>query len=1280
MDLFSSYQTIIFKFATPTTIFTIIENDTIFDFLNDNREVFKDKWSVFIPYKVINSKLLELNSREKNIITKLGYNYTTNPNSPKQVIFDLSWLFVSKSVNEINEFLKKTIKSNRTYGAIDGVHLHKNTPPLSHSLIIKLLALMQKEPIIKFFYFVTYALKEATWYYLADENKWDPPKITAIVNKFFNRNIEEKNTPTQQKVVSQIDQIPNTTIKTTVKDLITISTPTTVSNIKETVKSSIENIVAPNTSITNLNQQLQTLSKVIIKPEPLVIPKAGLNAFIPSNNIKTIPSYLNFAHLEYQNRHEYFKHFLSSYNDTLGFKIEDIKTTPVPPPKGAVEKSNLEKLSMTFSDKHNVRHKVELVLPVLDKDGTMLINNNKYIPVKQLFLLPITFPKLGISRYSSYVTTLQIYQGKVTMINIGGYKLPFGVFLITVFNFDNVMALYNIDYEIDNKSSKDSIALSKNSFLHIKTIKLNDVAKDLLHNIQLSKLQNFDIANVPKEEWQKTILSDITGNTEAQPYLVRMTKNMVDGYSREILITKNLPYEPLRILHYMHSEVLKGTVTARNDIRNLRVRSYESILHIGIDELRKNINRYHRGVLTGNEKTPIKVNANTVISNLVGSGSVRLLENVNPLEEIGTLDNIVYSGYGGLPSSSVPEAIRGVNPSYFGSIDPIDTPEGKTIGVNQHLTVASTIATLSGSLANVPISNDVKSQLFSASSLSIPFISRNEPTRATMAVNQARSAIPIIDAEAPLVRTGIESVLPALLQTDTFLVKSPVNGIVKKVTEKEVIILGEDKKEYRLQGGSKTGRSGQLIDTIFNLTPSVKENQRVSKGEMVFTSHVVQDGVISMGKNLIATYMFWKGKNFEDGVVISESVASSVKSKHVLHKDIIIDIESSILEMNIKQNYKAGEIITSASSPKLTQLLDNNVLNESDFLINQNNYILLSPYDSRLVDIKIYTTKEAYNKFILKLKPYSKYIIFQENLSVKKQPLNGVYIKADLEVVLSTSLGDKFTNRHAAKGVVTYIEKDENMPTLPDGRKVQIIINPISVVNRTNIGQIYEMYLAEICYQLQKRILSMKSNRISIIKMLQPILKVLDKEGWSTKLLLFLQRSSQTEYQNFIRYVEKQGFPLYAPAFNEPSHSDIDKVMNILGIPKTYKLKFPDGTTREAFAGPMYIYKLEHMAFNKLSSRSIGFQSDVSGQPIHGKKRGGGQRFGERDFWAIASYGATNLLNELRTANSDNITAKQSLYRSIISNGSASINDVKTNVHPTKDMLNAYLKTIMIEP
>jgi len=1280
MDLFSSYQTIILKFATPTTIFTLVENDTIFDFLNDNREVFKDKWSVFIPYKFINNRLLELNSQEKNLIGKLGYNYTTNPNSPKQVIFDLSWLFVSKPINEIEEYFKKVLKPNREYGAIDGIHLHKNTPPLSHSLVIKLFSLIQKEPFIKFFYFTTYALKESTWYYLADEKKWELPKITAIINKYFNRNVENRNTETQQKIVSQVDQIPNVNARIVVKDLITVSTPSNTTNIKETVKSSIANIVAPNTSITNLDQQLKTLSKVMIKPEPIVIPKVGLNAFIPTHNIKTVPSYLNFAHLEYENRQEYFKHFLASYNETLGFKIEDIRTEPVAPPKGAVEKSNLEKLSMTFSDIHNVRHKVELVLPVLDKDGTMLINNNKYVPVKQLFLLPITFPKPGISRYSSYVTTLQIYQGKVTMINIGGYKIPLGVFLITVFNFDNVMALYGIDYEIDNKSNKESVPLSKDSFLHIKTIKLSDAAKDLLHNIQLSKLQNFDIANAPKTEWQKELLSDITGNSEAQPYLIRMTKNMVDGYSREILATKNLPTDPLRILHYMHSEMLKGTVTARNDIRNLRVRCYESILHIGIDELRRNINRYHRGVLSGNDKTPIKVNPHAIISNLVGSGSVRLLENVNPLEEIGTLDNVVYGGYGGLPSAAVPEAIRGVNPSYFGSIDPIDTPEGKTIGVNQHLTLASSIATLTGSLANVPMSNDVKSQLFSASSLSIPFISRNEPTRATMAVNQARSAVPIIDAEAPLVRTGIESILPSLLQTDTFLVKSPVNGIVKKVTEKEVVILGEDRKEYKLQDGHKIGRSGQLIDTIFTLTPAVKENQRVSKGDMIYTSHVVQDGTISMGKNLIATYMFWKGKNFEDGIVISESVASSIKSKHVLHKDITIDIESSILEMNIKQHYKAGDVIVAASSPKLTQLLDNNILEESDLLINQNNYSLVTPYDAKLVDIKIYTTKEAYNRFILKLKPYSQYIIFQENLSVKKQHINGVYIKTDLEVTISTSIGDKFTNRHAAKGVVTYIEKDENMPVLPDGRRVHIIINPISVINRTNIGQIYEMYLAEICYQLQKHILKLKNNREAVIKLLQPILKVLDKEGWSVKLLLFLQRSSQTEYQNFMRYVEKHGFPLYAPAFNEPSHADISKVMQILGIPQTYKLKFPDGSTREAFAGPMYIYKLEHMSFNKLSSRSIGFQTDVSGQPIHGKKRGGGQRFGERDFWAIASYGATNLLNELRTANSDDITAKQSLYRSIIANGSASIKDISSSVHPTKDMLNAYFRTIMIEP
>jgi len=1286
-QLFRTYSQYILSYSEPTNILLLLANDTVDNFLYDLRANFKGRFSL--------SSTKPLVSKIRQNIQKLKVDYIPlSSRSQRQLTFTLvdsdykepiSTLFVPGKVNDI----------------IIAINDSLTLPALRNSIVYNTI-LFYKEIVNKYsdnqeeldkliphsIYAIVYNTSTSNLVPLMDTSKFDISRIYLTITKLWNshpRNEEHKNDQTKQ-VSEKIQKVTkDETISKASETILSITNETPSIVNKHTVSTSVQKalskFVAPEAqgNVKYWHVLTKDIASTLIKPTQIKLEDVGYNKFIPKQVTK-INNHTEFVKTEYKYSDKYIYDFLKAYEKTMGIVITGIDRKPVTK-KNEMYPSLLERLTIKFSDKYDKQHIIRILLPIVQDNGTIVINGKNYVVTKQLYILPITFTKKGVARFSSFVTSFIMTKLKTYVkVQAAGYNLPIGILLLLTFGLDKTMSLYDITYSVDN--TKSPFPLSKTDYIQVKNFDgLNILQKNILVDIGRLHLNTRELKEgALTEKWYIDLAAKVTGNIDALKHMRYTLFSAVDDYSKKLLVTKGFPTTIDKILKFMHQKVTEGYVTDRNDIRELRLRSYEGIVHVAIDEIRIAIRRYYASrELHNNENAYIKVNERAAVSKLVSSGQIRLLENVNPMEELSQFGQVTYAGYQGLSSSNVPAAIRGMNQTFYGSIDPVATPEGATIGVNQQLSTGAIVATSYGALIPQEKNDKLGSQTLSPTSIATPFLSKNEPTRQVMVFNQAKSIVPLRYPDAPLVRTGIEHVIPQLMRTDTFLVKSPIDGTVIKVQENSVLIKGKNGVLRKIDGGTKVGNSGQFVSTLTILTPVVKPGQHVKTGDAIFSSNSIKHDVMALGKNLVASYLFWKGRTFEDGIVVSEDVVKGMESWHHLADEIFIDVDSTISSINIKKKFSAGEVITEAKSSKLSQLLQEGIINEDNVLIHLNTYKLVSRYDSELLQAKIYVTKQALNKFGRELSPYKSFIIPVDKLQYKGTTLNGILIQLSLKVRISISVGDKITNRHAAKGVITYIEPVDQMPKLPDGRHVQIIINPLSVINRTNVGQLYELYTGEIAYQLQQKVLKLSKDKVKCVSLIQNVLQELDVSGYHNSLITYLMRSNRNQWRKFIDYTTENGFPIFIPPFSEPNYKNLLKAMKVLKIPTRQKVTYPDGSTHSIPVGLLYVYKLEHMAFFKNNARSIGTYNMLTGQPTQGKKHGGGQRVGERDVWALSSYGATDIVKEFFTIDSDDIVGKRQAYNDIVEHGSFSLRDRKQQVSRTRDYTMSYLNAAMIE-
>ena len=529
--------------------------------------------------------------------------------------------------------------------------------------------------------------------------------------------------------------------------------------------------------------------------------------------------------------------------------------------------------------------------------------------------------------------------------------------------------------------------------------------------------------------------------------------------------------------------------------------------------------------------------------------------------------------------------------------------------------------------------------VFSVATALIPFLENDDPTRALMGSNMQRQAVPLMITEAPVVGTGIENT--AAVDSGVCVVAEEA-GIVERSTSTHIVIKHEDgtKKEYKL---TKFLRSNQ--SNCYNQRPIVVKGERVEKGQVIADGPSTSNGEMALGKNPLIGFMTWEGYNYEDAVLLSERLVQDdvYTSIHIEEyeveardtklgpEEITRDIpgvgDEALKDLDdrgiirIGAEVRAGDILVGKVTPKgeteLTaeERLLRAIFGEKAREVRDTSLKVPHGEYGIVVDAKVFTRENG------------------DELSPGVNETVRIYIAQKRKI----SVGDKMAGRHGNKGVVSRVLPVEDMPFLPNGRPLDIVLNPLGVPSRMNIGQVLEIHLSLAAKALGFNIATPVFDGANEVD----IMDTLDLANDYVNL----------EWKEFEKKHGKELLPEVLEYLSENrDHRELWK-----GVPlsRDGKVRLRDGRTGEYFDSPvtighMHYLKLHHLVDDKIHARSTGPYSLVTQQPLGGKAQFGGQRFGEMEVWALEAYGASYTLQEILTVKSDDVVGRVKTYEAII--------------------------------
>ena len=635
----------------------------------------------------------------------------------------------------------------------------------------------------------------------------------------------------------------------------------------------------------------------------------------------------------------------------------------------------------------------------------------------------------------------------------------------------------------------------------------------------------------------------------------------------------------------------------------------------------------------------------------------KFMDQINPLAELYDKRKLSALGPGGLSRDRAGMEVRDVNSSHYGRICPVETPEGQNIGLitslagyakldeygfimtpyrkvvdgkltdeivymtadeeeNYYICPATIKVNEKNEIeedtvpvrfnrdnlvvekAKVDYSDVSPSQIVSITTSMIPFLEHDDANRALMGANMQRQAVPLMVTEAPIVGTGVEYYAA---KDSGSVMKSTIDGVVDYVDSKKIIIKNsKQKEEYTLMTFERSN-----AETCYTQRPIVHKGDEVKKGDMIADGPSSNKGEISLGKNLTVAFMTYNGYNYEDAVILNERIVKD---------DVLTSVHVEMLEVEARDTKLGPEEFT-RDIPNVSEEARRNLdlngivrigteVKENDILVGKitpKGVQELTSEEKLLHAIFGEKTREVRDTS-LRVPHGSSGIVHDVQIFTKDNSdelPSGVtkIIRIYLIKKRKMQVGDKMSGRHGNKGVVSLVLPEEDMPYLPDGRTVDVILNPLGVPSRMNLGQILEVHL-----------------------------------GMAAKTL---------------------GVHIATPVFDSATEEDIENMTKEAGLDPDYKTWLYDGRTGEKFhkrvnVGVMYMIKLNHMVDDKMHARSTGPYSLVTQQPLGGKAQFGGQRFGEMEVWALYAYGAAHILQEVLTIKSDDVVGRVKVYEQLV--------------------------------
>ena len=674
----------------------------------------------------------------------------------------------------------------------------------------------------------------------------------------------------------------------------------------------------------------------------------------------------------------------------------------------------------------------------------------------------------------------------------------------------------------------------------------------------------------------------------------------------------------------------------------------------------------------------------------------QFMDQHNPLSELTHKRRLSALGPGGLSRERAGFEVRDVHNSHYGRMCPIETPEGPNIGligslsnyarVNQfgfmetpyrkvdkeHNRVTAEVRYLTAdeenvltiAQANEPLDEndwfvnervtarrneetmlvrrervdymDVSpKQVVSIATALIPFLENDDANRALMGANMQRQAVPLLKTQAPLVGTGME--YKAACDSGVMVLARRA-GTIKSMAANYIDIVTDDghRDHYVLQ---KFVRSNQ--GTCINQIPIVDVGEHVETGQPIADGPATDQGELSLGYNILVAYMPWEGYNYEDAILLSENL---------IKRDIYTSIHIEEYECEARDTKLGAEEITrdipNVSDDTLKDLTDEGIIaigadvRPGDILVGKvtpkgeteltaEERLLRAIFGEKAREVRDTSLRVPHGESgkIVDVKIFDREK--NDELSPGVNRLVRVYIAQKRKI----SVGDKMSGRHGNKGVVSRIMRQEDMPFLPDGTPVDIVLNPLGVPSRMNIGQVLETHLGMAVRKLGEELKGGTQQALNAASRLKRIGYDVDKNG--------------------IPEPGEAGLYIATPVFDGAREEDVIETMKLAGVSENGKTALFDGRTGERFendvtVGCVYMLKLHHLVDDKIHARSTGPYSLVTQQPLGGKAQFGGQRFGEMEVWALEAYGAAFSLQEILTVKSDDVVGRVKAYEAIV--------------------------------
>ena len=691
------------------------------------------------------------------------------------------------------------------------------------------------------------------------------------------------------------------------------------------------------------------------------------------------------------------------------------------------------------------------------------------------------------------------------------------------------------------------------------------------------------------------------------------------------------------------------------------------------------------------------------IKEFFGSSQLsQFMDQNNPLAELTHKRRLSALGPGGLSRERAGYEVRDVHHSHYGRMCPIETPEGPNIGLigslstfavinkygfmetpyrrvdKENKRVTDEIIYLTAdeednyiiAQANEPLDdegyfegervtaryqNEVLSlppdqvdfmdvspkQVVSIATALIPFLENDDANRALMGANMQRQAVPLLCTQAPIIGTGMEYKV-AVDSGVCILAKNA--GVVERVTGDEIVILKDDGgvDKYSVL---KFKRSNQ--GTCVNQRPIVYKGDKVVKGQVLADGPATDHGELALGYNVIVAYMPWEGYNYEDAILLSEDLvkADVFTSIHIEEYDcdardtklgeeeITRDIPN-VSEEALKDLDERG-IIRIGAEVRPGDILVGKVTPKGETELTAEERLLRAIFGEKAREVRDSSLRVPHGEAgkIVSVK------VFTRENGDELPPGVNEQVRVHIAQKRKISVGDKMAGRHGNKGVISRILPREDMPFLPSGEPVQIVLNPLGVPSRMNIGQILENHLGWAARALGMQI---ENNAEGLVERLTGVGYDVEKYGIpeTVEIGKFGDKS--------IKAVQ-----ISVPVFDGAHEKDINDALDLAGIDRSAKTTLYDGRTGEPFdnkvtVGLTYMLKLHHLVDDKIHARSTGPYSLVTQQPLGGKAQFGGQRFGEMEVWALEAYGAAYTLQEILTVKSDDVVGRVKTYEAIV--------------------------------